>query len=351
LKDEELLVLGPTKKGHHISLGFIGRRLAIASIVRQVDSSADVKAGPEAHFLAGQIFTLGIAAIAVVPRMPSDSHIWAIGGKLSFPFRRSLLGLIILGLVRAICFHVRPIDANEFLLALDGIFGTIHVIGQSFLCLTTAYLLQRQLVNYINLEGGAPGRNLVPYLLGVSGLTVTGALGSRLIDPTYLCLVNLAEALSCYPVLQTLRLYTSITTRGSSQVGLRAPVLTQMLTVTEYWYLTTSLLSFVAEALDESHGNLPDQAEGHFWQLLSIAVRHNQDNGVDDWTRLLLHAVFLNSLDELHHVVPPEYDGNDEEPHTTTTASPNVPEEMPTHDALQHPLVLRSRADRGAGLA
>jgi hypothetical protein len=242
-------------------------------------------------------------------------------------------------------------DANEWLLALDGIFGTIHVVGQSFLCLTTAYLLQRQLANYINLEGDAPGRNLVPYLLGVSGLTVAGALGSRVIDPSCLCLVNLAEALSYYPVLQTLRLYTSVTTRGSSQVGLRGPVLTQMLTVTEYWYLTTSLLSFVAEALDETHGDLPDQAEGHFWQLISIAVRHNQDNGVDDWTRLLLHAVFLNSLDELHHVVPPDFDSSNGASHTTTTASSNVSEEVPTGDALRQPLVLRSRVDRGVGLA
>jgi hypothetical protein len=119
---------GTDEEGAHISLGFIG-------LLRQVDSSADMKGGPEAHFLAGQIFTLGIAAIAVVPRMPSDSHLWAIGGKLSFPFRRSLLGLIILGLVRVICFHVRPVDANEFLLALDGIFGTIHVICRPIISL------------------------------------------------------------------------------------------------------------------------------------------------------------------------------------------------------------------------
>ena len=312
-----------------------------------------MKAGPEAHFLSGQIFTLGIIAVAVVPRMPSDRHRWTVGGRLSFPFRRALLWLVCIGLFRVVCFHLVPIDSSStYIIAMDSTFETIQVIGQSFLCLTTAYILQRQLANYINIEGGGPGRNLVPFLVGICCMTMAGSIGSNLFHSGWRCLINLAEAISCYPVLKTLRLYTSVTTMGSSQTGLRGPVLTQMLTVSELWYLATSILSFVAEGLDKTHGDL-ETAEGHFLQLLSIAVRQNQDNGVDDWTRLLLHAVFLNSIDELHHVCPP-FDqeqappNNDSNNHSNTRN--HVPEEVTGEisagELISQPLVHRSRGGR-----
>ena len=307
-----------------------------------------MKAGPEAHFLSGQLFMLGIAAVAVLPRMPSDTQRWTIGGRLSFPFRRALLILVAISLFRVVCFHVISIDSTSlYLLELDAALGTVHVIGQTFLCLTTAYLLQRQLSNYINIEGSAPGRNLVPFLFGVSCLTIIGSLGSNTFHTGWGCLTNLAEAISCYPVLKTLRLYRSVTTSGSLRDGLRGPVLTQMLTVSEFWYLSTSLLSFVAEALDKTHGEMA-LAEGQFLKLLSIAVRHNQDNGVDDWTRLLLHAVFLNGLDELHHVLPadqqyPAHAASD----TSTVPSENMPEEQPAGELIRQPLIHRSRAERG----
>ena len=292
-----------------------------------------MKSGPEAHFLSGQIFMLGIAAVAVLPRMPSDTaQGCTIGGRLSFPFRRALLLLIGISVVRLLCFHVLvqvdDNDANDgrggggFLAAMDATLETVHVIGQTFLCLTTAYLLQRQLSNYINIEGGAPGRNLVPFLIAVSCLTIVGSIGANTWHAGWGCLINLAEAISCWPVLKTLRLYISVTTQGSIQKGLlRGPVLVQMLTVAELWYLSTSLTSFLAEAADKTHGEMPTDTHGHFLRLLSIAVRQNQDNGVDDWTRLLLHAVFLNGLDELHHVVV----GDDASPHRATSSNANGP--------------------------
>ena len=307
-----------------------------------------MKAGPEAHFLSGQIFTLGILAVAILPRMPSDDpHRLTVGGQLSFPFRRALLALVSIGLFRLICFHLVPMDdsSSKYLVAIDSMFETLQVIGQSFLCLTTAYLLQRQLADYINIEGGAPGRNLVPFLLLISCLTIAGSIGSSLFHSGWGSLINLAEAISCYPVLKTLRLYTSVTTVGSSQTGLRGPVLTQMLTVSECWYMTTSILSLLADAIDNTHGDL-DHAEGHFLRLLSIAVRQNQDNGVDDWSRLLLHAVFLNSIDELHHVSQPS--SSDQEPVSANTGNSwshveEASEEMPAGELVRKPLVHRSR--------
>lgn len=86
----------------------------------------------------------------------------------------------------------------------------------------------------------------------------------------------------------------------------QGPIITQMLLVCEYWYLTTSILSFVVEATDTTDDERDNENP---LALISQAIRNNQDNGVDDWTRLLLHAVFQNSMDELRHAtssrVPP----------------------------------------------
>jgi hypothetical protein len=270
-----------------------------------------MKAGAEAHFIAGQIFTLGIAALAVVPRMPlegpDEDGFCSIGGQLSYPFRRALLVLVAVGVVRVVACHLHwnPNEPSVLLQGMDCLLGTIHVVGQSFLCLTTAYILQTQLVNFINIDGGIPGKSLLPYLAIIFVLVTLGFVGGTLYHPNLWSLVNLAEAISCYPVLVTLRLYTSVTTAGHvSRLRRRAfkgPVLTQMLTVMELWYMFTSLLSCLAEAFKNSKENL-EEIDGGPLLILMEAVRHHQDSGVDDWTRLLMHSVFLNSIDELHHL-------------------------------------------------
>lgn len=257
-----------------------------------------MKTGAEVHFLAGQIFTIGIAAVAIIPRMPSDEGGCTIGGNLSHPFRRALLVLIAIGLVRVIGCHITNKD-TAMLRLVDAILGTTHVVGQSFLCLTMAYIMQCELVNHVNIEGGVPGRSLAPTLVLILILTIMGAALSET-HPKFSCLGNLAEACSCLPILKTLKVYSSVTTVGGNQHG-RGPVMTQILKVIEYWYLLTSILSFLGDAIDgDTTDN--DLENTNFVQLLFLAIRQNQDNGVDDWTRLVLHSVFLNSIDELHHV-------------------------------------------------
>ena len=322
-----------------------------------------MKVGAEVHFLSGQVFMAGVAAVAILPRVPSDIiHDSRIGGRLSLPFRRALLWLIGIGIVRTLACHLLAYDdqnvsdfSNEsphnsnssapskILTIVDAALAAIQVTGQSFLCLTTAYILQCQMEHVINIEGGSPGRSLRPYLLAILVLAVSGSLLSAFVHPYWFCLVNLAEAISCRPVVKTLQTYASLTTVNDSATSSRhdrrprksqGPILAQALLIVEYWFLTTSLLSVIAEiiAMTEStsiDGFPRDSTVDHPGGMLDVksailehgqatirlttngmvlavkllldAIRSNQDNGIDDWTRLLLHSVFLNSMDELMH--------------------------------------------------
>ena len=203
-----------------------------------------MKAGAEIHFLAGQLFTLGVATLAVGPRMPFDKpNELAIGGRLSYPFRRSLLGLVILGAIRVVLCHIFFPGWSM----LDAVLGTVHVVGQSFLCLTTAYLLQVQLSNVINIS---PGSSLMSILIAVTILTILAPILASQIHPNFQSLEHVAEALSCHGVLSTLHTYSAVTAPSSSG---RGSFLTQLVRLTEYWFLTTSILAFLGEA---SHGSL-----------------------------------------------------------------------------------------------
>lgn len=263
-----------------------------------------MKAGSEIHFLAGQVFILGVACTSIVPRLPSDDNRFSIGGRLSSPFRRALVVLVAIGILRVSVFHfVLPFDNDSAILhVLDGTLGATQVFGQSFLCLTTAYLLQVKLSNYINIEGGVPGRSLIPTLVAVFLVTVLSSFLSKSIHGKWACLINFGEALSCRPIVSTLKVYSSFTTRGGDHGG-RGSVLVQTLLTIEYWFLTTSVIAFFAEYF---FGNYVEEqqdsgSELSWYILLLEGIRQNQDNGVDDWARLLVHAIFLNSVDEVEH--------------------------------------------------
>jgi len=98
---------------------------------------------------------LGVTVLAASPRLPFDEAI-SIGGKLSFPFRRALIWLLELGILRTLACHFHHPNSST-LATVDAVLGTIQVIGQVFLCLMTANTLQCQMASVINIEGGAPG--------------------------------------------------------------------------------------------------------------------------------------------------------------------------------------------------
>jgi len=274
-----------------------------------------MKAGSEIHFLAGQVFILGVACAAIAPRLPSDDHDrYSIGGRLSGPFRRALVVLVTIGIARvSVCHFLFPFDDHSnnsptatFFHAVDMILDAIQVVGQSFLCLTTAYLLQCKLSNYINIDGGVPGRSLVPTLVVVFLSTALSSILSKSVHTKWACLSNLGEALSCLPIISTLKTYSSFTTRGGNHDG-RGPVLVQILLTVERWFFTTSVISFFAEYFfgNTEEALLKQQDPVGIttnWYILFLeGIRQNQDNGVDDWARLLVHSIFLNSVDEVEH--------------------------------------------------
>ena len=85
-----------------------------------------MKAGTEVHFVAGQIFSIGIVALAILPRMPLDD-VETIGGDLSHPFRKALLGLVIIGVIRVLGCHVyHPNDDVPFFHMADVVFGALR---------------------------------------------------------------------------------------------------------------------------------------------------------------------------------------------------------------------------------
>ena len=273
-----------------------------------------------------------------------------VGGRLSHPYRKALLLLVTIEVIRLVCFHhiVFPyldVDKHYVLGFVDAVIGIVHVVGQSFLCLTTAYLLQCQLVQVINIGTSRPGENLVPYLQLIALLSLVGGLGSLCFQRSRLwALVNVAEALSCYPVLHTLRLYISVTVTATEKDSqqrhkqqpnplLRGPVLTQILAVCEIWYMMMSLLSCLAELVEynmetatitSTTTTVDTWIVGRPLQLLLLAAGHNQGNGVNDWTRLLLHSIFLNTLDELNHHISPSQEQSSSSSQRSS-ASANTP--------------------------
>lgn len=104
-----------------------------------------------------------------------------------------------------------------------------------------------------------------------------------------------------------MRSYNSFTTSRSHGRGF---VFAQTVMVIEYWHLILQLCCAAAYAFDR-HLSGTD-AETSFDRIIkatrSIAF-------AADWTRVLIHAIFLNQIDEMHHTstnwTDGEEDGND----------------------------------------
>ena len=68
-----------------------------------------MKTGAEVHFIAGQIYALGVLAIALLPRLPHDVGC-GVAGRQSHRFRQALIGLVGFTTLRTALFHLRDIS-------------------------------------------------------------------------------------------------------------------------------------------------------------------------------------------------------------------------------------------------
>ena len=235
-----------------------------------------------------------VLAISVVPRQHIDRTKCSVGGDLSRPFRRLLLFLVALNFIRMVLK-----DSNiplEFRIVAD-VLGILQHFGTSFLCFLTPYILQKFLVPFVNI-GGRPGANLMTPLYITTILNVLSVVLVRKVHPNWWSLRKLGNVVSSPPVLDTLKVFNTVTTRGGHHSG-RGSILSQSLAIVEYWFLTTQFLCAIGFALDR---RLEDPSQETQLDLVLSAFR--EISFVSEWTRILGHSLFINQLDELFLSTP-----------------------------------------------
>lgn len=238
--------------------------------------------------ISKRLFIVGVLLIAVVPRQHIDRRRCSIGGNLSAKFKELLVLLVILNLLRLLASDEIRTSRSQ---VVSDVLGVTEVVGLSFLCFLSPYLLQTWLQDRINL-GGRPGANLMGPLYLTTGCSVLGVVLSRTVHPNLWCLKKIGNAFSGPPVLRTLRLFNTVTTRGGHHDG-RGTIMSQSLMVVEYWHLVAQILCALGYALDP-HKDLANNTQ---WDHCLVAFR--SISFVSDWLRVCAHAMFINLLDEM----------------------------------------------------
>jgi hypothetical protein len=238
-----------------------------------------------------RFFILGVVAAAVIPRhnVQSTDRWWSIGGRLSHNFRKLLLVIVAVNLCRLVIYSDGDQESSKYQLGSD-LLGVVEVTGLTFLCFLTPYVLQQGLSEYFHI---VPGKSLKFPLIMAALLSFLGVSLSRLVHPNFWALKKLANAVSGPPVISTLRSYNSFTTSESHG---RGHVFAQTVTVIEYWHLALQLCcaaayAFNREAIETDEETLLDRT---MKAARSIAF-------AADWTRVLVHALFMNQLDEMYN--------------------------------------------------
>ncbi|CAB9531535.1 expressed unknown protein [Seminavis robusta] len=233
-----------------------------------------------------RLFIWGVLAMVALPRQHIDRTAWSIGGGLSHSFRKLLAASVALNLCRLLA----KLYGHARLLA--DLLGILQAVSLSFLCFLTPYVLQTWMVSQINI-GGRPGSNLLPALYGNGVLSILGVVLCRLVHPNLWCIKRLGNIISAPPVLSTMAMYNSVTSVGGHHRG-RGTIMAQTIVVAEYWYIITQSLCFLGLALDKHSG----EDDYSSWDYCLKAFRNIAF--VSDWTRVCVHGIFINLLDELY---------------------------------------------------
>jgi hypothetical protein len=182
--------------------------------------------------LAMTLYHVGIALATIYPRLPNDLPFpRSIGGDLSRPFRKILVFLTFVNVIRLVALGDVRFDDRSSFTAAKTILTWTHLkyfvflfmsafasFLRSFLCLLTPYLMRCQLQNRINIP--QPGRDLMIWVYFVLLLNILGCVMVNVKEDTmYWGIKKLGDALSFPPVYKTLNLYNSIMTRGGRHSG------------------------------------------------------------------------------------------------------------------------------------
>jgi hypothetical protein len=265
-------------------------RIAVsASSQQQYTGSSMIPADQITH----AFLVVGVAAAAVMPRQPSDHHgRCTVGGRLSNSFRRLLLFIVGLKVVRMVTLATTTTTPTNGVVSISTRFGdllgVIEVTGLTFLCFLTAFVLQRGLAQFFHI---VPGRDLQPPLFFAALLSLLGVTLSRSVHPNFWALKKLANAASGPVILKTLKSYNAYSNQASHGQGF---IMGQTLWTIEYWHLVVQLCCALGYALNR--GDVPESEQTSLDILLEAA---RNSAFLADWTRVLLHAVFLNQMDEM----------------------------------------------------
>jgi hypothetical protein len=250
--------------------------------------------------IAKRFLIVGVAIAAVRPRMPFDKP-FSVGGRLSNGFRKLLLGIV------AVNFSRLFLSGEGELGLFSDLLGVVEVTGLTVLCFLTPYILETKLTNFIHVR---PGRSFYVPLTAAAVLSFLGVVLSRTIHPNLWCLKKLANAVSGPPVIMILRQFNLVTTARAHGNGFMVGQATLSI---EYWYLWLQIACAIGYGLDRHVAE--EDANG--WDDFLQAARSVAFMG--DWTRVLMHALFLNGIDEMNHLNV--FRGGDEEDQQSSRAT------------------------------
>ena len=169
--------------------------------------------------------------------------------------------------------------------------GVVEVTGLTFLCFLTPYVLETNLSSFIHIR---PGQAFYVPLATAATLSFLGVTLSRAVHPNLWCLKKLANAVSGPPVITVLRQFNMVTTAQAHGNGF---MMGQAALTVEYWHFFLQIVCAIGYAFDNHLGPSDDAMA---WDIVLKAARSTAFMG--DWTRVLMHALFLNGIDELNHL-------------------------------------------------
>lgn len=237
-----------------------------------------------------RIFVISVALATVIPRMPLDAP-WTIGGNLSHSFRKLLLVIVADYLLRHTGKGFLPGSVNLLMTAIEG-------VGLSFLSLLTPYLLRKWMADKVNIPGGRrnPGQALMPWVYLFIGLSSVGFLLCVTTDDERFWIIKMvADVLSFIPVMNTLRMYNSITNTQTRYRG-RGSVLSQCIEIGEY----SALFAHCSDIIIRTLGLLDVLPDGFTETALAQGLYANILFA--EYLRVLCHSILLNVLDEAYTI-------------------------------------------------